>query len=178
MPRYELWSWKIEAKGILCRVQTVAGGDSKGKEVCKAKLLSCNVLALQDNVVNLWWSDNGQRGGTFNGHNGSVWTIDMSCAFVELAAACIEAVGCCFTASMHSCATSVKQCCWPGSEFSSIFPSPLTANPDDSTRLLTAGGDSTVRLWDLRTGEELYRFAYEGDNAPFRAVKFRCTVHS
>eukprot|EP00887_Chlorella_sp_A99_P004303 scaffold15.g4303.t1 len=79
------------------------------------------VTCAKDNVVNLWWSDNGTRGGTFNGHNGTVWSIDLSY---------------------------------------------------DSTRLLTAGGDSTVRLWDMRNGQELYRFAYQGDNAPFRAVRF------
>ena len=32
----------------------------------------------KDSNVNLWWSDNGERAGTFNGHNGSVWTTDTN----------------------------------------------------------------------------------------------------
>ncbi|GAB4817248.1 hypothetical protein N2152v2_004294 [Parachlorella kessleri] len=31
-----------------------------------------------DSHVNLWWTDNGQRAGSFNGHNGAVWTVDIS----------------------------------------------------------------------------------------------------
>lgn len=34
---------------------------------------------LQDKVVNLWWTEDGQRAGTFNGHTGAVWTSDISC---------------------------------------------------------------------------------------------------
>lgn len=29
--------------------------------------------------MNLFWTENGQRAGTFNGHNGVVWTTDISC---------------------------------------------------------------------------------------------------
>jgi translation initiation factor 3 subunit I len=32
----------------------------------------------KDSNVNLWWSDNGERAGTFNGHNGAVWTTDTN----------------------------------------------------------------------------------------------------
>lgn len=52
----------------------------------------------------MWYTINGERLGTFIGHNGAVWSID---------------------------------CNW------------------DSTRVATAGGDSTLRLWDLQTGKEL-----------------------
>lgn len=40
---------------------------------------------------------------------------------------------------------------------------------DDSTILLTGAGDSTARLWDVHTGEELFKFQF---NEPCRAVKF------
>lgn len=38
------------------------------------------VTCGKDNLVNLWWTDNGERAGTFNGHNGACWTTDMTCA--------------------------------------------------------------------------------------------------
>lgn len=30
----------------------------------------------KDNVVNAWFSHNGERLGTYNGHNGTVWSVD------------------------------------------------------------------------------------------------------
>lgn len=33
--------------------------------------------AALDKVVSVWFSSNGQRLGTYNGHNGSVWSIDV-----------------------------------------------------------------------------------------------------
>lgn len=35
--------------------------------------------ASKDNVVNVWFTSNGERLGTFNGHNGSVWTVSVDC---------------------------------------------------------------------------------------------------
>lgn len=32
----------------------------------------------KDSKVNLWWTDNGVRAGSFEGHNGVVWTVDMT----------------------------------------------------------------------------------------------------
>eukprot|EP00889_Picochlorum_renovo_P006612 jgi/Picre1/33642/NNA_001122.t1 len=37
-------------------------------------LITCG----KDSNVNLWWADNGERAGTFNGHNGAVWTTDTT----------------------------------------------------------------------------------------------------
>ncbi|XP_057326493.1 eukaryotic translation initiation factor 3 subunit I-like [Microplitis mediator] len=33
--------------------------------------------ASKDKKPNVWWSANGERLGTFNGHNGSVWCVDV-----------------------------------------------------------------------------------------------------
>ena len=41
-------------------------------------LITCG----KDSNVNLWWADNGERAGTFNGHNGAVWTTDTTCTAV------------------------------------------------------------------------------------------------
>lgn len=32
----------------------------------------------KDKIVNVWYSLNGERLGTFNGHNGSIWCIDVN----------------------------------------------------------------------------------------------------
>ena len=38
-------------------------------------LFSCS----KDHVINVWFSHNGERLGTYDGHNGTVWTIDVDC---------------------------------------------------------------------------------------------------
>jgi translation initiation factor 3 subunit I len=36
-------------------------------------LFSCS----KDHIINVWFSHNGERLGTYNGHNGTVWTTDV-----------------------------------------------------------------------------------------------------
>jgi len=55
--------------------------------------------AAKDSKPNVWWSLNGERLGTFNGHGGVVWCLDVD---------------------------------W------------------QSVNLITGGGDSSCRLWDLK----------------------------
>jgi translation initiation factor 3 subunit I len=38
-------------------------------------LFSCS----KDHVINVWFVHNGERLGTYDGHNGTVWTIDVDC---------------------------------------------------------------------------------------------------
>jgi translation initiation factor 3 subunit I len=33
----------------------------------------------KDSVINVWYTHNGERLGTYEGHNGSVWTVDVDC---------------------------------------------------------------------------------------------------
>jgi WD40 repeat protein len=40
-------------------------------------LFSCS----KDHVINVWYSHNGERLGTYEGNNGTVWTVDVDCAF-------------------------------------------------------------------------------------------------
>ena len=35
--------------------------------------------ASKDVGVNVWFTSNGERLGTFNGHNGTVWTVAVDC---------------------------------------------------------------------------------------------------
>lgn len=39
-------------------------------------LFSCS----KDHVINVWFSHNGERLGTYDGNNGTVWTLDVDCA--------------------------------------------------------------------------------------------------
>ena len=32
----------------------------------------------KDNLPNVWWSINGERLGTYNGHNGAIWDMAIS----------------------------------------------------------------------------------------------------
>ncbi|KAL8151639.1 hypothetical protein V2J09_021447 [Rumex salicifolius] len=77
-------------------------------------LFSC----AKDHNPTVWFADNGERLGTYRGHNGAVWTCDVS---------------------------------------------------RDSTRLITASADQTVKLWNVKTGSQLYTFNFD---APARSVEF------
>lgn len=33
----------------------------------------------KDSIINVWYAHNGERLGTYDGHNGAVWTIDVDC---------------------------------------------------------------------------------------------------
>ncbi len=37
----------------------------------------------KDNQPNVWFSDNGERLGTFDGHGGTVWDLDISCKSIR-----------------------------------------------------------------------------------------------
>jgi len=72
----------------------------------------------KDHKPNVWFADNGERLGTFNGHSGTVWECDV--------------------------------------DF-------------NSKRLLTGSSDCTAKLWDVKTGKELYTFNHK---AGIRSVGF------
>ena len=38
------------------------------------------VTAAKDHRPCLWYADNGERIGTFDGHSGTVWCVDFNCA--------------------------------------------------------------------------------------------------
>jgi len=39
--------------------------------------------ASKDHVINAWFSSNGERLGTYNGHNGTIWTIACDCEYLD-----------------------------------------------------------------------------------------------
>lgn len=42
-------------------------------------LLVCVCLFFPPQFVNVWYSVNGERLGTYNGHTGAVWCVDVDC---------------------------------------------------------------------------------------------------
>ena len=40
--------------------------------------------ASKDHIINVWYAHNGERLGTYDGHNGTVWTIDVDCEFTSV----------------------------------------------------------------------------------------------
>ncbi|KAH0923817.1 hypothetical protein HID58_023835 [Brassica napus] len=77
-------------------------------------LFSC----AKDHTPTLWYADNGERHGTYRGHNGAVWCCDVS---------------------------------------------------RDSSRLITGSADQTAKLWDVKTGTQLFSFKF---SSPARSVDF------
>jgi len=74
--------------------------------------------ASKDDKPTLWYSHNGERVGTYVGHNGAVWSMDVSF---------------------------------------------------DSTLLISGSADTNAKLWEVKTGKELYNWTHRG---PVRSVKF------
>lgn len=70
----------------------------------------------KNNTPCVWWASDGKRLGTFEGHNGAVWSCDTT---------------------------------W------------------DSDRLITASADQSVKIWEMRTGKELFTIKM---GEPCRAV--------
>ncbi|VAH91931.1 unnamed protein product [Triticum turgidum subsp. durum] len=82
-------------------------------------LFSC----AKDHTPTVWYADNGDRLGTYRGHNGAVWSCDVS---------------------RHS------------------------------ARLITGSADQTAKLWDVKTGKELFTFRFD---APARSVDLAIGDH-
>ncbi len=84
------------------------------------------ILREQDNAPSVWWTDDGKRLGTFDGHNGAVWSCDITCAYT-------------IWLSLRSRSSLLSSCA------------------GESDRLITASADQSVRIWDMRTGKELFQ---------------------
>ena len=46
--------------------------------------------AAKDYRPCMWYADNGERIGTFEGHTGTVWAIDVNCACVATTIRCVH----------------------------------------------------------------------------------------
>ena len=95
--------------------------------------------------VALFYADDGERIGTYTGHQGAVFCLDV-------------------TSTLLSTDAGSEPCSRTHSTYSrSIIYS------GDSKWLLTAGADSSVRLWDVEKGTELYTWT---THQPAKACAF------
>jgi translation initiation factor 3 subunit I len=89
--------------------------------------------AAKDPTPCVWFSDTGERLGTYKGHTGAVWSLDVSCTLQ-------------FPHSLRSASINLLL------HFSYDF----VLFTGDSKLLLTASADTTAKLWNVETGEELF----------------------
>ena len=89
----------------------------------------------KDHSPTVWRSDTGERLGTYDGHTGAVYQVDVT---RESAGRVCEG-----WAPMRATA---RQFCIAG----------------DSKLLLSASADPSVRLWDVETGRSLFEWPHKG----------------
>jgi hypothetical protein len=136
--------------------------------------------------VAVFYADSGTRIGTYQGHNGAVLTCDITRAF--FAAHRASETGLIFHPCLDLCPDDEKmstfmpkQLQWlahvlchpmlvPCHQLDQQHPTNgRNTLAGDSKWLMTAGQDSSVRLWDVQTGSQL--FIWES-NQPARACAF------
>ena len=126
----------------------------------------------KDHTPCLWYAENGERIGTYQGHCGTVWCLDVNCAQHSSP-----------NTPQHPSPSGPQHpspspplpppnctrdgdgssCCGPH------HPPPSLRRTVDSTRLLTGSADNMLKLWDVKTGECLHTWKH---TAPIRAVGF------
>ncbi len=101
------------------------------------------------------------RVGSFNGHNGTVWTCDITCELQLLST---------FHLQVQHLLRSMQQLALRGLLTSAVCLLTVSCAPPagDSAKLITGSADSSARLWDIQNGKCLHTFKF---NEPCRSVK-------
>lgn len=130
--------------------------------------------AAKDHRPCLWYADNGERIGTYEGHTGTVWCIDVNCACPLLERSWRR-----FHVPALSANRPYRRASLGSMHLAHLLPpiflsltsrvSSSVPHADDSTRLLTGSADNQCKLWDVRTGECLHTWKHTG---PVRDVRF------
>lgn len=118
----------------------------------------------KDHTPSVWYSDNGERIGTYDGHNGTVWCLDINCALLLPPAPPQPRVT--MPAAPHA-PTPAPLASLRGPP--AHQPSCALRVAVDSTKLLTGSADNYCKLWEVRTGECLHTWKH---TAPVRSVGF------
>jgi len=89
-------------------------------------LFSCS----KDHRINVWFTHNGERLGTYDGHNGTIWTIDVDCV------------------------------CLLPRLFNALNPPRVLCSLAESKLLVSGAADNTMKLWDVQTGKCLFTWEF------------------
>ena len=111
------------------------------------------VTCAKDHTPNLWYSDDGERIGTYSGHNGAVWTCDITGAWRGGHDAC----SCCAAAAALRRRRADSRFA-----FGAL---PVCSCAADSLTLVTASADTTAKLWDVPTGKNYFTFDFDRQGA-------------
>ena len=133
--------------------------------------------SAKDHVPCLWYSDNGERIGTYQGHNGTVWCLDVNCAPTQLdaprhalASSCYPRLRCvslswppaATTRSLRVALTVVSppHCCCATQLTPQVSYSCASMSAVKSDKLLTGSADNMCKLWEVETGECLHTWKH------------------
>lgn len=103
----------------------------------------------QDHKPCIWFSDDGTRLGTFDGHNGTVWTCDIDCTLWELS-----------SLSM------------PTTSYTGDSTRLLTGSGDSSVRLWDVQTGTTLHTWKTHEPCRAVKFALGDRLAAFSTDPF------
>ena len=115
--------------------------------------------ASKDRRVTAWFSENGKRLGTYEGHDGAINCLDVSRTCLGFACRAVSScllfvflfvqLSRCLCVSVSLC-LCVSVC--PAACPTKCFPT------EDSRYLITGSADCSVRVWDVKSGKELLSF--------------------
>ena len=105
--------------------------------------------ASKDATPTVWFTHNGERLGTYNGHNGTIWCLSVNC-------------------KRATCPPLKKN--WRAHDGRAVLT--LCTHDDDrrelactssatTTRLLTGSADTNAKMWDVETGKELFNLPHK-----------------
>ncbi|KAK9159612.1 hypothetical protein Syun_005953 [Stephania yunnanensis] len=139
-------------------------------------LFSC----AKDHTPTVWFADNGERLGTYKGHNGAVWCCDVSSQFflhfsLWFADSMICLVELRLKVRFKAVQLTTREFEWIQlicvrfSVLVVIIGLEVLFLLGDSARLITGSADQTAKLWNVQTGTQLFTFNFD---SPARSVDF------
>ncbi|KAG6518274.1 hypothetical protein ZIOFF_021678 [Zingiber officinale] len=120
-------------------------------------LFSC----AKDHTPNVWFADNGERLGTYRGHNGAVWCCDVSREFLFLRCSRFHN----FFVDKMPIVTDLSSLLTLGVELIALNLIIL----GDSMQLIMASANQTMKLWNVQDGVQHYSFDFD---SPAKSVDF------
>lgn len=147
--------------------------------------------ASKDHVVNVWYTSNGERLGTFNGHKGSVWTVACDCewdGFPDIhwlrqgvAEGLLADNGRCrgwgrydrrIRRRKQSESRGLREGAAEGFK-RAIRSDEQRLIAAQTKYLVTGAADNTMRLWEIATGKLLYTWEFL---TAVKRVAWRCVL--